>query len=137
MLVEKELVEQAKAKLGDKNATIIAELLGLNDFDEKNLKAMCPYHNEDTPSFVYNKKSYNMHCFGCQTSVDIIDVLMQQGNTYLNACKKLFEYAEMTYSFGEEGVKTKAKYRYPHDENGNKYMNIGVNVEYQKKRLSI
>lgn len=118
MLIEKEVIEKAKEKLGDENATIIAKLLNLKGFDEKNLKAICPFHEEDTPSFVYNKKSHNFHCFGqCGTSYDVIDVLMKKGDTFLDAAKKLFEYAEIPYSFGEKNVKTKTKYRYPHDEN--------------------
>lgn len=118
MIVDKDLINQAKEKLGDKNAFLIAELLNLEMFDEKNLKAICSYHKEDTASFVYDKKRYRFHCFGCQATVDIIDVLMQQGNTFLEATKKLFEYAEIEYSFGEQNVKTKKQYKYPHDENG-------------------
>ena len=118
MIIDAEKVKQAKEKLGDRNAEIMAELLQLDDYDSRNMKACCPYHTEDTPSFVYDRKNYRFRCFGCLTTVDIIDVMMQRGDTYIGACKKLFEYATMEYSFGEEGVKTKANYRYPHDENG-------------------
>jgi twinkle protein len=113
LIIEQELIKQAKEKLSDKNAFIIAELLELEDFDEKNLKARCCYHNEDTASFIYDKKHFRFHCFGCGTNVDVIDALMHKGNTYLQACKKLFEYAEINYSFGEEGIKTKSQYKYP------------------------
>ena len=119
MIIEQELIKEAKEKLGDKNAYIIAELLELEDFDEKNLKAKSPYRNERTASFVYNKKNHTFHDFGGDgVSVDLIDVLVQKGNTYLEAIQKLFEYAEIEYSFGEQNVKTKVKYKYPHDENG-------------------
>lgn len=133
MIVDKELIEKAKIKLGDKNATFISELLNLEDFDDKNKKAKCPYHKEDSASFVYNPKLYNMHCFGCQTTVDIIDVLMQQGLTFLDATKKLFEFAEVEYSFGEKNVKTRAKYRYPHDEDGDKKQ---INEYWGKRGIS-
>lgn len=56
MLIESEKILEAKEKLGDENAFIMAEALGLDDFDERNLKACCPYHEEDTPSFIYDKK---------------------------------------------------------------------------------
>lgn len=118
MLIDKELIIKAKEKLGDKNATIMAEMLGLEDFDERNLKSRCPYHLEDTPSFIYNKKNYSFHCFGCQKTVDIIDVYMQRGYTYIGAVQKLFEIAEMPYSFGEHNVKTKVQYKYPKEEDG-------------------
>ena len=114
MLIEKELIEQAKEKLGLKNAEIMAELLQLEDFDTRNLKARCPYHNEDTASFIYDKKRYCFHCFGCQKTVDIIDVYMHIKNcSFLEAAKFLFDKADIEYVFGEMNVKTKRSYRYP------------------------
>ena len=38
LIVDKGLIEKAKEKLGDRNATIIAELLNLEDFNERDLK---------------------------------------------------------------------------------------------------
>ena len=132
MLVEKELIKQAKEKLGDENAFIMAELLGLEKFDEKNLRACCPYHNEDTPSFIYNPKNQTFHCFGsCNITVDIIDVLMEKGETFLEAVKYLFEKADIAYSFGEQDVKTKRDYKYPHEEPINEKKNV---IEYWGKR---
>lgn len=131
MLIEKKDIEKAKQKLGIDNAFIVAELLELENFDEKNLKACCPYHNEDTASFIYNKKAYNWHCFGCNKTIDIIDVLMEKGNTFLEAVKYLFEKADMEYSFGEKDVKTKRNYKYPHEEPINKKENV---ITYWGKR---
>lgn len=116
MQIDREAILQAKEKLGDRNAQIIVEELGITDFDEKNMKCCCPFHQEDHASFIYNKKAFNFHCFGsCGRSYDILDVFMYKGATYAEACKKLFELAEMPYSFGELGVKTKRHYRYPHE----------------------
>lgn len=130
MLIEREKILEAKEKLGDQNAFIMAEELGLEDFDERNLKACCPFHEEDTPSFIYNKKNGTFHCFGCQKTVDIVDVLMMKGMTYIEACEKLFELAKIPYSFGEKGVRTKSQYRYPKEEQAivrdqvNKYLGL-------------
>lgn len=116
MQIDREAILQAKEKLGDRNAQIIVEELGITDFDEKNMKCCCPFHQEDYASFIYNKKAFNFRCFGsCGRSYDILDVFMYKGATYAEACKKLFELAEMPYSFGELGVKTKRHYRYPHE----------------------
>ena len=116
MQIDREAILQAKEKLGDSNAQIIVEELGITDFDEKNMKCCCPFHQEDHASFIYNKKAFNFRCFGsCGRSYDILDVFMYKGATYAEACKKLFELAEMPYSFGELGVKTKRHYRYPHE----------------------
>lgn len=131
MLIEKTDIEKAKDKLGDNNAFLMAELLELENFDDKNLKACCPYHNEDTASFIYNKKNKTFHCFGCNKTVDIIDVLMEKGNTFLEAAKYLFEKAGIEYSFGEKDVRTRHNYRYPHDEPMNEKERV---VDYWGKR---
>lgn len=113
MIVSKDKVAEAKAKLGDRNAEIIAEELNLSNYDTKNRKACCPYHNENTPSFIYNSKNYKFHCFGCHKNVDIIDVFMEKGLTYIEAVEKLFDLTGTSYSFGEKHIKTKYSYRYP------------------------
>lgn len=116
MQIDRDVIMQAKEKLGDDNARIIVEELGITDFDERNMKCCCPFHQEDHASFIYNKKAFNFRCFGsCGRSYDILDVFMYKGATYAEACKKLFELAEMPYSFGELGVKTKRHYRYPRE----------------------
>lgn len=104
----------AKEKLGDENAFIIAKELELLDFDEKNLRCCCPFHDESTPSFIYNRKTFSFRCFGaCSRNYDIVDVFIHKGMTYLQACQKLFELAGIKYSFGELGVRTRHQYRYP------------------------
>jgi twinkle protein len=113
LLVDKDKIVEAKEKLGDSNAEIIANELGLQNYDAKNKKSCCPYHSEDTPSFIYNSKNYNFHCFGCQKNVDIIDVFMEKGATYIEAVEKLFDLAGMPHSFGEKHVRTKTSYHYP------------------------
>ena len=115
MIIEKEKIKAAKEKLGDNNAFIIAKELDLVDFDKKNLKACCPFHQESTASFIYNPKNWTMHCFGCSVTVDIIDVFMRKGFTYVDAAKKLFELANIKYSFGEHGVKVQHNYKYPRE----------------------
>ena len=117
MIIDREKIQDAKEALGDRNAFIMADLLNLQEFDEKNMKAICCFHDEDTPSLIYNPKNYTFHCFGCQKTVDIIDVYMQILHlTYIEAVQKLFEEAGIRYSFGEAGVRTQRQYHYPHEE---------------------
>lgn len=113
MLIDREKIEEAKEKLGDRNAEIMAEVLHLEKFDTKNLKSLCPFHLEDSGSFVYNPKGYYFKCFGCGQTTDIIEAYMRGGFTFVEACKKLFEHAAIKYSFGEHNIKTKAQYVYP------------------------
>lgn len=116
MFIEKEQIEKAKAKLGDKNAEIIAGLLNLEKYDNINKKSLCPWHLENTPSFIYNPKKYNFHCFSCSRNTDIIDAYMSTGLTYLESLQKLFEEAKMQIPLGEKNVKTKYQYKYPKEE---------------------
>lgn len=124
MLVDKNLIAKAKEALGNENALIMAELLELENFDENNLKGCCPYHMEDTPSFIYDPKTQRYHCFACNMTVDIIDVLMEKGYTFLDAAKFLFDKAGIKYSFGEQDVRTKRNYRYPKEEPLNERLNV-------------
>lgn len=116
MLVNKEDITKAKEKLGDRNADLIAELLELEQYDPVRKRSLCPWHNEDTPSFIFNSKVQSFHCFACQQNTDLIDAYMHKGNTYIEAVSQLFDEAEMKVSLGEIGVKTKTPYRYPHEE---------------------
>ena len=116
MIIDHDKVMEAKEILGDRNATLMSEMLQLEDYDENNMKALCCFHHEDTPSLIYNPKNYTFHCFGCQKTVDIIDVYMQtQHLTYIEAVQKLFEEVGIHYSFGEAGVRTRHQYIYPQE----------------------
>lgn len=113
MIVEKELIKEAKDKLGDKSAFIIATELGLRDFDDKNLKAICKWHDEDTPSLIWNPKDNAYKCFGCGKVYGIIDHYMAYDHlTFLGATQKLFNKVGIKYAFGTIGIKERA-YRYP------------------------
>jgi len=41
------------------------------------IKALCPLHQEKTPSFVIYLNSNQYHCFGCQKHGDVISFLME------------------------------------------------------------
>lgn len=46
----------------------------------KNFKGLCPFHSEDTPSFVVSPDKKLAHCFGCSGGGDPIKFLMQIEN---------------------------------------------------------
>jgi CHC2 zinc finger. len=117
LLIPKDLIIQAKEKLGDRAAYIIAQDLQLQKFDEKNLKALCYWHDEETPSLVWNHKDNYYKCFGCGRVYSIIDHYMNFYNlTYLGAVEKLFDESGIKYSFGTKNIKTKREYKYPKEE---------------------
>jgi hypothetical protein len=53
--------------------------------------ALCPFHEEKTPSLSWNKKNNKIHCFGaCSKSWDTIQFLIDsEGVSFIEAVKKL------------------------------------------------
>lgn len=131
MLVDRKYIDRAKKKLGNEMASIIAEELGVEDFDERNMKCKCCYHDESTPSMIWNFKTLNYHSFCCGKNTDILDAFMHTGMTYMQAVQKLFDLAGIKYALGEVGIKTKSQYRYPKPEYANNKNKV---YEYWAKR---
>jgi DNA primase len=60
-------------------------------------QALCPFHNEKSPSFNINPVRQFFHCFGCKKSGDAITFVREYENlTYSDAIKKLAARAGIT-----------------------------------------
>lgn len=81
---------------------IIEEVISANDIVEVagkyirmeksggNLKALCPFHNEKTPSFMLSPSKQIFHCFGCGAGGNVVKFLMQIENlTFIESLKRL------------------------------------------------
>ncbi|MGQ9727010.1 MAG: CHC2 zinc finger domain-containing protein, partial [Candidatus Fervidibacter sp.] len=56
----------------------------------KNYKALCPFHQEKTPSFFVSPDKGLWHCFGCGAGGDVIDFVQRIENlTFAEAVAKL------------------------------------------------
>jgi len=56
----------------------------------RNLKGLCPFHGEKTPSFSVNPDKRMFHCFGCGASGDAIKFVMQvDGKSFREAVEEL------------------------------------------------
>ncbi len=76
-----------------KNRLDIVEVVGLYIELKKsgaNFKARCPFHSEDTPSFVVSPAKQIYHCFGCGAGGDAIKFVMDYEKlNYPEAIEKL------------------------------------------------
>ena len=61
----------------------------------RTFKALCPFHNERTPSFVVSPERQSWHCFGaCGTGGDVISFVMRkEGLEFPEALRLLAERA--------------------------------------------
>ena len=81
-------------------ATDIVDLIG-SYFPLKRagtvFKALCPFHNEKTPSFTVNPARQTFKCFGCQEGGNAIGFVMKYENLpFPDALRKLAQRANIT-----------------------------------------
>jgi hypothetical protein len=131
----KEQIIEAKNILGEKAAHIIAEDLHIEKWDVKGLKGCCPFHKEDTGSFIWNKKDNHFKCFGCGVNYGILDHYQKQGIPYLEAVKKLFETTNIIFDNNYIELNNKndyfKDYKYPKEETNENRIHV---EEYLGKR---
>ncbi len=133
-----------------KEGITVAELVGEYVKLEKagvNHKALCPFHNEKTPSFMVNVERNFWYCFGCQKGGDIFSFLMEiEGLSFREALVRLAEKAniELPKFQGRVGIENQTKKQKANEileistEIYSKYLKhpeIGKQIrEYLKKR---
>lgn len=87
---------------------IVEQVQSLNDIVEiisgfiplrragRTFKALCPFHQEKTPSFIVNAERQIFHCFGCGAGGDVFSFLMKYENlTFPEALRQLAERAHV------------------------------------------
>lgn len=95
--------EEIIDKIGERNdiAAVISEYVSLKR-SGANLKALCPFHTEKTPSFVVNTQKQIFHCFGCGEGGNVFSFLMKIENIeFPDALKMLAERSGIEISYSE------------------------------------
>lgn len=60
----------------------------------RNLKGLCPFHSERTPSFTVYPENQSFYCFGCGVGGDVIHFIMRMENLdYISAVEYLADKA--------------------------------------------
>lgn len=66
-------------------------------------KALCPFHNEKTPSFMINRDKQIYKCFGCGEGGDVLQFVMKMENLdFIDALKTLGEKANIDVDMGDD-----------------------------------
>jgi DNA primase len=77
--------------------SIISRYLSLTK-SGANYKGRCPFHKDDTPSFMVNPEKGLWHCFGCGEGGDIFSFLMKMEKIdFLEAAKRLAAEGGLTF----------------------------------------
>ncbi len=74
--------------------------------------ALCPFHNEKTPSFTVFPDTRSFYCFGCHEGGDVISFVMKYENLeYIEAVRLLADRAGMTLPDGTDQSAAQRKKR--------------------------
>ncbi|MFJ1731863.1 DNA primase [Streptomyces sp. NPDC088254] len=83
---------------------VVSEYLQLRNAGGGNLKGLCPFHDEKSPSFQVSPSKGLFHCFGCQEGGDTITFVMKVDHlTFSEAVERLAAQAGVTLRYEEGG----------------------------------
>lgn len=78
--MQNNLFEQFKEEVRNANSLVNVAREYLKLSDRGIIKALCPYHKEDTPSFILHPSGDFFKCFGCGKVADVFDIVQHFEN---------------------------------------------------------
>ncbi len=86
-------------------ADVIGDVVTLRPAGGGNLKGLCPFHDEKSPSFSVRPSVGAYHCFGCGEGGDVISFVMKTDHlSFAETIEKLAGRAGVTLRYEEGGV---------------------------------
>ncbi|MGW0559672.1 DNA primase [Streptomyces sp. NPDC003016] len=83
---------------------VVSEYLQLRNAGGGNLKGLCPFHDEKSPSFQVSPSKGLFHCFGCQEGGDTIAFVMKIDHlSFSETVERLAALAGITLRYEEGG----------------------------------
>ncbi len=102
-MITKDSIENLKSHLDV--VDIISQFIELKK-SGANFKACCPFHGEDTPSFVVSPTKQIYHCFGCGVGGDSIKFVMEYEKlSYPEAIEKLASMTNVSLQYDNDAKK--------------------------------
>ncbi|WP_344531691.1 DNA primase [Streptomyces albiaxialis] len=84
--------------------SVVSEYLQLRNAGGGNLKGLCPFHDEKSPSFHVSPSKGFYHCFGCQEGGDTLDFVMKVDHlSFSEAVERLAARAGITLRYEQGG----------------------------------
>ncbi|MER7795215.1 DNA primase [Streptomyces sp. NPDC097640] len=85
---------------------VVSEYLQLRNAGGGNLKGLCPFHDEKSPSFQVSPSKGLFYCFGCQEGGDTVDFIMKIDHlSFAETIERLASQAGITLRY-EQGSAT-------------------------------
>ncbi len=89
---------------------VVGEYVALRNAGGGNLKGLCPFHDEKTPSFQVTPARGYYHCFGCGQGGDVFRFLQEiEQLTFVEAVQRLAERFNIPLTMTEGGTSTRAE----------------------------
>ncbi|WP_245700326.1 DNA primase [Streptomyces roseifaciens] len=83
---------------------VVSEYLQLRNAGGGNLKGLCPFHDEKSPSFQVSPAKGLFYCFGCQEGGDTVDFVMKIDHlSFAETIERLAGQAGITLRYEEGG----------------------------------
>ncbi|MFD8996477.1 DNA primase [Streptomyces abikoensis] len=83
---------------------VVSEYLQLRNAGGGNLKGLCPFHDEKSPSFQVSPAKGLFYCFGCQEGGDTVDFVMKIDHlSFAETIERLASQAGITLRYEEGG----------------------------------